>query len=181
MQTPYGGIALLLRCRVFDRSYRLYTLQHACLYRVGLAPSGSQAAETSAGTGSSGSIDTGSRGVNSPALHSPWLLAPPGLGSGMKALQSLQLGGSGSGVDLPPGMEAGPGAGQLLWEGFVSMPGGGNKFTVRRDDAAGLYLALTNPSIDRYGGNPDARNILTLVGDPWPCFPSLTLLWSLPC
>lgn len=29
---------------------------------------------------------------------------------------------------------------------------------------ARLYLALTNPSIDRYGANPDARNILVLVG-----------------
>ena len=43
------------------------------------------------------------------------------------------------------------------------MPGGGNKFTVRYDNMSRLYLSLTNPSIDRYGGNPDARNILMLV------------------
>lgn len=31
-----------------------------------------------------------------------------------------------------------------------------------------LYLALTNPSVDRYGANPDARNILVLVRSlPW--------------
>ena len=51
----------------------------------------------------------------------------------------------------------------LQWAGFVSMPGGGNKFTARFDSGTGQYLALTNPSIDRYGGNADARNILVLV------------------
>jgi hypothetical protein len=35
---------------------------------------------------------------------------------------------------------------------------------VRYDAASGRYVALTNPSIDRYGSNPDARNILVLVG-----------------
>jgi hypothetical protein len=62
--------------------------------------------------------------------------------------------------DVPKGR--GP-PGSLAWQGFVSMPGGGNKFIVRYDGSTGQYLALTNPSIDRYGSNPDARNILVLV------------------
>lgn len=33
----------------------------------------------------------------------------------------------------------------------------------RYDDRTQLYLAVTNPSVDRYGSNPDARNILVLV------------------
>lgn len=37
------------------------------------------------------------------------------------------------------------------------------RFTARFDPSTGLYLALTNPSIDRYGANPDARNTLALV------------------
>lgn len=37
------------------------------------------------------------------------------------------------------------------------------RFTARLDPTTGLYLALTNPSIDRYGANSDARNILALV------------------
>ena len=53
--------------------------------------------------------------------------------------------------------------GSLVWQGFVSMPGGGNKFIVRYDGSTGQYMALTNPSIDRYGSNPDARNMLVLV------------------
>ncbi len=38
-----------------------------------------------------------------------------------------------------------------------------HRFTARFDPSTGLYLALTNPSIDRYGANADARNILALV------------------
>uniref|UniRef100_A0A1D1ZYC9 Exo-alpha-sialidase n=1 Tax=Auxenochlorella protothecoides TaxID=3075 RepID=A0A1D1ZYC9_AUXPR len=51
----------------------------------------------------------------------------------------------------------------LRWQGHVFMPGGGNKFTVRYDVHSRMYLSLTNPSIDRYGVNPDARNVLVLV------------------
>jgi hypothetical protein len=43
------------------------------------------------------------------------------------------------------------------------MPGGGNKFTVPYDGSTGQYLALNNPSINRYGSNADARSILVLV------------------
>lgn len=38
-----------------------------------------------------------------------------------------------------------------------------HRFTARFDPATQLYLAVTNPSIDRYGANPDARNILALT------------------
>ena len=54
----------------------------------------------------------------------------------------------------------------LAWRGFVSMPGGGNKFSVKFDEGSGQYLALTNPSVDRYGANADARNILVLAHSP---------------
>lgn len=37
------------------------------------------------------------------------------------------------------------------------------RFTARLDPSTGLYLALTNPSIDRYGANADARGILALA------------------
>ena len=37
------------------------------------------------------------------------------------------------------------------------------RFTARFDPATQLYLAVTNPSIDRYGANSDARNILALA------------------
>ncbi|KAL4429835.1 hypothetical protein ABPG77_010952 [Micractinium sp. CCAP 211/92] len=63
-----------------------------------------------------------------------------------------------------PGVEpAAAGQDALQWRGFVDMPGGGNRFTARWVPQARLYLALTNPSIDRYGANADARNILVLV------------------
>lgn len=47
---------------------------------------------------------------------------------------------------------------------FVEMPGGGKKFTVRRD-AAGLYWALTNAVAERdRGGDPErTRNTLALL------------------
>lgn len=61
-------------------------------------------------------------------------------------------------VSLPPG-----GPPQLQWKGFISMPGGGNKFNIKRDPATKLYLALTNPSIERYRSF-DQRNTVTLVG-----------------
>lgn len=48
-------------------------------------------------------------------------------------------------------------------KGTIFMPGGGNKFAAKYDPATGYYLALTNPSVDRYGANPDARNILVLA------------------
>ncbi|PSC68514.1 glycosyl hydrolase [Micractinium conductrix] len=56
--------------------------------------------------------------------------------------------------------------GMLRWQGFVDLPGGGNKFVCRWDPFTRRYLALTNPSIDRYGANPDARNILVLAHSP---------------
>ncbi|KAL4437386.1 hypothetical protein ABPG75_004525 [Micractinium tetrahymenae] len=67
---------------------------------------------------------------------------------------------------LRPGPSPGPaapGSDSLAWQDFVDMPGGGNRFTARWVPEARRYLALTNPSIDRYGSNPDARNILVLV------------------
>lgn len=51
----------------------------------------------------------------------------------------------------------------LEWKGIIFMPGGGNKFAAKYDTSSGYYLALTNPSVDRYGPNADARNILVLA------------------
>lgn len=55
---------------------------------------------------------------------------------------------------------------QMTWLGIVNMPGGGNNFQILFDDVSGYYVSLTNPSIDRYGQNPDARNIVTLIYSP---------------
>ena len=64
----------------------------------------------------------------------------------------------------PAGRE--PPAGPAL-QGFCqcchALPIATRRFSARLDPSTGLYLALTNPSIDRYGGNPDARSILALA------------------
>ena len=46
-----------------------------------------------------------------------------------------------------------------------NMPGGGNKFVVRKDDQTGLYIALSNPQTLDANGN-DQRNLLQLVSSP---------------
>ena len=46
-----------------------------------------------------------------------------------------------------------------------NMPGGGNKFVVRKDDVTGLYIALSNPQTLDANGN-DQRNLLQLVSSP---------------
>jgi hypothetical protein len=45
------------------------------------------------------------------------------------------------------------------------MPGGGNKFVVRKDNQTGLYIALSNPQTLDANGN-DQRNLLQLVSSP---------------
>lgn len=45
------------------------------------------------------------------------------------------------------------------------MPGGGNKFVVRRDSVTGLHVALANPQTPDANGN-DQRNLLQLVTSP---------------
>lgn len=57
---------------------------------------------------------------------------------------------------------------RLRWRGLVPMPGGGNKFFIKKSqvsptDGEARYLALSNPSIDRYGSNFDVRNKLVLL------------------
>lgn len=43
-----------------------------------------------------------------------------------------------------------------------AMPGGGNKFSVRRDPVTQLYVALSNPQTPQ-AGRKDQRNVLQLV------------------
>lgn len=52
--------------------------------------------------------------------------------------------------------------------GFVDMPGGGKKFTIRRDLGSGRYLALTNHVADpaAAGVGIRARNYLYLISSP---------------
>lgn len=45
------------------------------------------------------------------------------------------------------------------------MPGGGNKFVVRRDETTGLYVVLANPQTTAAAG-VDQRNVLELVVSP---------------
>ena len=53
---------------------------------------------------------------------------------------------------------------QVLWT-LQDMPGGGNKFVVRKDNVPGLYIALSNPQTLDANGN-DQRNLLQLVSSP---------------
>lgn len=46
-----------------------------------------------------------------------------------------------------------------------TMPGGGNKFSVRRDPVTGLYVALSNPQTPASGG-ANQRNMLQLITSP---------------
>lgn len=143
VRLPFGGgVGLLLRCRVVDGLSRLYSLQQACLFKLAAAPDPTPGPEPAP--------------QPEDATHH---------GRQLTALRARSSGGweaaAGSGGDaLPP---PSPPHRPLLWHGFVDMPGGGNKFQVRFDPMSGRYLALTNPSIDRYGSNSDARNILVLV------------------
>ncbi|KAI3429841.1 hypothetical protein D9Q98_010153 [Chlorella vulgaris] len=143
VRLPFGGgVGLLLRCRVVDGLSRLYSLQQACLFKLAAAPDPTPGPEPAP--------------QPEDATHH---------GRQLTALRARSSGGweaaAGSGGDaLPP---PSPPHRPLLWHGFVDMPGGGNKFQVRFDPMSGRYLALTNPSIDRYGSNSDARNILVLA------------------
>lgn len=163
LQAPGGGIALLLRCRVYDDAGRLYGVQQACLYRlaepaVGSAGAGAHMADANSSSG---------EGTVSFAPDDP--TAGMDRRGGGRALQAAPLSAAHAGSSLRAEGAAntiygGDSLGRLEWGGFVDMPGGGNKFNVRWDPGTNLYLALANPSIDRYGANPDARNIVTLVG-----------------
>ncbi len=46
-----------------------------------------------------------------------------------------------------------------------TMPGGGNKFSVRRDPVTRLYVALSNPQTPASGG-ANQRNMLQLITSP---------------
>ena len=145
VRLPEGGAGLLLRCRVYDKQGRMYDLQHACFFKLRPRPaaSGRQGQQAAVGP------------LLVPGAHS---------GSGLGGLRHLQQQADhGQPPQQEPVPEAASPLGALAWQGFVSMPGGGNKFIVRYDAGTAQYLALTNPSIDRYGSNPDARNILVLV------------------
>ena len=179
VRLPEGGAGLLLRCRVYDGQGRMYDLQHACFFKLRPRPAGGTAQQAAAG---------------------PWLASGGHLGSGQgdvrflkqqrqqqqrqqqQTKQQQQAGHQPRPREGLLGEPAGPGAlGSLAWQGFVSMPGGGNKFIVRYDGSTGRYLALTNPSVDRYGSNPDARNILVLVSRQPPaaaCLPACLLRCS---
>jgi hypothetical protein len=165
---PSGHVALLLRCRVYDGQGRTYTLQHACLFLLEAAPAAGEVAGGAAGM----PVEVVEQAANEAATgqhteaEEQWAAATEGSAAERRQAQRRQLA-----VAARQGAVAGPAAGglqllgpmRLTWQGFVDMPGGGNKFTARFDPSTGLYLALTNPSIDRYGANPDARNILVLV------------------
>lgn len=53
-------------------------------------------------------------------------------------------------------------------QGFVDLPGGGKKFTIRFDPVSGLYWSLTNYVPPRHQGGHDGRtrNTLALVASP---------------
>jgi len=50
----------------------------------------------------------------------------------------------------------------LVMQHKQAMPGGGNKFSVRRDPVTQLYVALSNPQTPQ-AGSKDQRNVLHLV------------------
>ena len=157
MALPDGsGVGLLQRCRMYDDKGRLYSLQYACLLKLMQLPQRQQSdAAALAAAWTQPPLPPRDeppwqQRQWQPGLHADRQLAPAGEAeaapSGEQQQQQQQR--------QQPGLQ---------WAGFVSMPGGGNKFTVRFDSGTGHYMALTNPSIDRYGGNADARNILVLV------------------
>ena len=120
-------MGLLLRCRVYDAVQsaaaaaaapgqgpaavgapttvggRLYSLQQACLFHVASAPAAGSANSSSGGSAHSGG--------------QPLAQAQPALRQG------------GGGVAGAGGLAAPPL--RLQWQGFVDMPGGGNRFTAK--------------------------------------------------
>ncbi|KAI7837021.1 hypothetical protein COHA_009098 [Chlorella ohadii] len=184
---PSGRVGLLLRCRVYDAQGRTYTLQHACLFHLEPPPAGGrQYADPALLSGEAVGGAAGPTAGQLPggrAAHAS-ASSQPGAMEAQQAQQAqhrhLAAAKPSDEAQLsqpqpqPPLLDsaadvtmktAGASAGplRLNWQGFVEMPGGGNKFTARFDPSTRLYLALTNPSIDRYGANSDARNILALV------------------
>lgn len=146
VRLPNGGVGLLLRCRVYDGLGRMYGVQQACLFK--LRQSGPQ------------------QRPEVPAQHGRQLAEEAGGGAPSLRKLVLPQGTKPASEQQPPQRgRAGPDEApwRLQWHGFIDMPGGGNKFLVRYDAVSRRYLALTNPSIDRYGSNPDARNVLVLV------------------
>ena len=149
VRLPNGGVGLLLRCRVYDGRGRMYGVQQACLYRLRPQPSPRRPPRPPV-------LQQATAGVLRPGLTTP---------RGMQARVLQQAGQEEQQQELQrhvPAQEPATGP-DLVWQGFIEMPGGGNKFVVRYDAVSRRYLALTNPSIDRYGSNPDARNVLVLV------------------
>ncbi len=152
MLTPEGDVALLLRCRVYDGDGGMYTLQHACLFRL-VEPLHSRPSSAQSQLESSGRDRHKVTGRH--LLRGAAEVQPQRPGAGGDAA-------SGAGRALQA-QSQGAGQGFLAWEGFVHMPGGGNKFMVRLDTSTGLYLALTNPGVDSLEAQPDTRNTLVLV------------------
>ncbi len=51
--------------------------------------------------------------------------------------------------------------------GFIDLPGGAKKFTIRRDPRGGLYWSLVTPALPRHQGRPGGiRNALALASSP---------------
>lgn len=137
---PSGRVVLLLRCRVYDGQGRTYTLQHACLFHLQPSPAG-EAAGMAAGQAPYPGLPANASAAASPqqAVERQQMrgrqlaagrLEPAVLSQPQE--QQLVLHASDCAPELPAAARsglAGPllGPMRLIWQGFVEMPGGGNK------------------------------------------------------
>lgn len=115
---PYGRVALLLRCRVYDEQGRTYTLQHACLFHLEPPPAGGQATE---GNHAAAQHQVAERQLAELPQQQARLQPqpqPPQPGSS-PAAASAAAAWAAVGAPSDPL--------RLAWQGFVDMPGGGNK------------------------------------------------------
>ena len=112
---PKGRVALLLRCRVYDTQGRTYTLQHACLFHLEAPPAEVQAGEQR--QAAAHNEEAGRRLAELPEQQQH--LQPQARLRADPAAAAAAAAWAAVGAPRDPL--------RLAWQGFVDMPGGGNK------------------------------------------------------
>lgn len=135
---PDGRVSLLMRCRVYNGLSKMYSVQEACLFNLVESPSNVRFNNTQLSLSWQGHVFMPGGGNKFTVRCAAGLVLPE---------DALQFKGP---LHRDENRETVP----------VVTP------ARRYDTCSQLYLSLTNPSIDRYGVNPDARNVLVLAFSP---------------
>ena len=126
MALPSGRVGLLLRCRVYDAQGRTYTLQQACMFHLEPPPAGQLAGGKAANaSGSSQPIAMEAQEARRRYLAAAQPSDEAQLSQPQPQPQPPLWGSPVDVITAAAGASAG--TLRLRWQGFVEMPGGGNK------------------------------------------------------